>query len=100
VVGSGTLKADFTASTVGVSISPGLLERPGQTVATPLGTLTGSGAITPNSSLFSTTLAGGGYTGGANGGFYGPQAAEVGAAFHITDSNGNAIAGVMLGGKQ
>jgi hypothetical protein len=101
ITGGGTLSANFAAGTINVSLSPALVQQPGQTNFTPITTLTGSGAIASNSGAFSAPLTATGYTGGVNGGFYGPQAAEVGGAFYYSGgSAGSSAAGVLLGKKQ
>jgi len=104
VLGSGTLTANFAASTVDVSLGLKAIEtsRPG-TTPYDLATVTGSGTIGAAGSNpgFTSSLAGGGYSGSLNGVFYGPQAAEVGGAFAITTSGGGMgpIAGVVVGKK-
>jgi hypothetical protein len=101
ITGAGSLSANFAAGMVNLSLSPVLIERPGQTNFTPITTLTGSGAIASTSTTFSAPLTATGYTGGANGAFYGPQAAEVGGAFYYTGGGaGSFAAGTFLGKKQ
>ena len=103
--GTGSLAASFAAGTVDVSlrVQATLVERAGSftNVATiDVATVTGSGTISAavNNPGFSSSLSGGGYSGSINGLFYGPQAAEVGGAFAITNG-GEAIAGVVIGQK-
>ena len=96
--GTGSLTANFAASTVDVSLRLETTEisRP---LAKPyeFATVTGSGTISAVGSNpgFSSTLSGGAYSGSINGLFYGPQASEVGGAFAL---NGP-IAGAVIGRK-
>jgi hypothetical protein len=106
IVGTGTLTADFTAGTVSVSLSPGiddLVDTEGVTSFPPFVTLTGSGTINLTSNGFNFAITGAQYSGQLNGLFYGPQGAEVGAAFtaNPTGSFIGAVqaAGVALGKK-
>jgi hypothetical protein len=104
VSGTGSLTANFAASTVDVSLALQAREisRPGNNLFD-LATVTGSGTIGAAGSnpSFSSNLSGGGYTGSINGRFYGPQATEVGGAFAITRDGvgGGPIAGAVIGKK-
>jgi hypothetical protein len=102
VVGVGTLTANFAAGTVSVSVSPGVNDAnngDGPVSFPPVDTLTGSGTINFTTNSFNFTLTGSQYSGPVNGLFYGPQGAEVGAAFDITATNGVSAAGAALGKK-
>ncbi len=117
IVGVGTLSVDFGAGTANLSLSPASNYNPSQTSYPPFTTLTGSGPInvTGNSFTFSitgtesTTLGSTGtvytgqVTGQVTGLFYGPQGAEVGAAFFVnpvgTFIGAQPAVGVALGIK-
>ena len=101
---TGTLAADFGTGTVSTSLTlrgnPNIGEDfapyvPG-TVA--LGTLTGTGTIGAGSNKYSGTLSGAGMSGGLDGAFFGPGAAETGYSFQVQGGNDRAI-GVFVGKK-
>lgn len=97
--GNGTFTADFAAGKVEMSLTPTARSiSTGATTA--LGTLAGSGSIAGGGSTFASSLAGGGYTGSAQGMFFGPSAAEMGATFTFASANNAATAvGAMVGKK-
>jgi hypothetical protein len=87
VTGQARLIADFAAGTVKTDL---FLNRTGfSTVAGGTGTIQGA--------RFSGNFNDGRYTGAFDGGFFGPQAAEMGLSFTISDTTGQQFAGVGAG---
>jgi hypothetical protein len=62
-------------------------------------TVSGPGTIAAGSSRFTGTLAGGGYSGTFDGGFFGPSAAEMGFGFALASDAQGRIDGVAAGRK-
>ena len=89
-LGSARLVADFANARVQADL---FLNRLGQSTLV----VSGSGAI--SSSRFGGSLAGGGYAGSFDGGFFGPQAAEMGLGYVLTGGDGTQIAGAGAGRK-
>jgi len=85
VSGLAQLAADFGAGTVRADLT---LNRSG------FSTLLVGGNGTISSARFAGNLAGSGFTGTFDGGFFGPQAAEMGFSFIMSDATGQRIAGV------
>ena len=101
--GMGTLTVDFAKGTLSGS---GELEfredyyMAGRPAATANGEFSLSAALSSSANAFTGTLsfAGiGSYTGSLNGGFYGPAAEELGAAFSASDGSGGVATGTILG---
>jgi hypothetical protein len=92
--------ADFGAGTVSTSLN--LAGAPGSNPAGQVanfGSFTGSGAINSGGPGFSGTLTGNGANGVFSGGFFGPQAAEVGFGWQLNGSGFSAV-GLAGGTKQ
>lgn len=97
--GDSDLIADFGAGTVGFTMNP-----IGQNIfdgsIKTFGTLAGNGNINFDASSFSAQNSlGQGYNVTLRGGFYGPQANEIGAIFLLSD-NGGAGSGAIVGKRQ
>lgn len=86
--GTGSLTANFGAGAVQTSLALG-----------GLGTLNGSANISSADATFSGAMAGAGYNGALAGRFFGPAAAEVGAAFTLTNGSTGYIDGYLIGKK-
>jgi hypothetical protein len=95
-----TFGANFAAGTVSTTIAFQGREPGSNGPATVFGNASGTGNITSNGSAFSGILSGVGLTTGSfTGGFFGPQAAEMGYAFFF-DGGGYTAVGTVLGKKQ
>jgi len=102
VFGAGTLTVNFSAGTATLSLSPAVESDTHFSDAplTSIGPLTGTGTINSTNNSFSVSVTSQGLNGTVNGLFYGPQGAEIGAAFTITLTGGGIpIAGGALGKK-
>jgi len=99
LTGTGSLSADFSAGTTSLDLSLGGASVLGGGSRT-LGSFTGSGTISAANSSFSGTLTGASaYSGPYAGRFFGPGAAEAGAAFNLSNGAGGVVTGVIVGKK-
>ncbi len=98
---TGSILANFatgeiaTAMTLRGAVDAGTAQ-PAAATAT-LGAVAGRGSISAGTNLFTGTLAGSGYSGGFEGAFFGPAAAEAGMSFHLSGAAGNGVVGVLVG---
>jgi C-lobe and N-lobe beta barrels of Tf-binding protein B len=96
VQGTGTLTANF--ATGAIKTNGSVTTYFGQPTA--IGSFDGTATISSTTNQFAGTLAfsgGAAYSGNLNGRFYGPAAAEVGAAFSLTGPNGSVATGTITG---
>lgn len=96
---NGTLTADFEKGVIRTSLNlRGTTDVASDAIgAVDLGTLKGTGAIGVDTSRYTGTITGLQMDGSFGGAFYGPNAAETGFAFSLTDNGANTAAGVFVG---
>lgn len=96
---SGSLTADFATGVIRTALNlRGTTDVTSDAIgAVDLGTLKGTGAIGVDTSRYTGTITGLQMDGSFGGAFYGPNAAETGFAFSLTDNGANTAAGVFVG---
>lgn len=100
VTGSGSVSANFAASTLTYQVNP-VSSASATSNAAPrdFGSFNGNGTINSTTAGFTTSeSSSNGYSFGMNGYFYGPGAAELGAAFHLS-GYGATGTGAVVGKK-
>ncbi len=95
--GTGSLSADFAAGSTNVNMSlSGVSAISGASFF--IGSVSGTGRIDAANAAFSGRLASASaYSGAYAGRFFGPGAAEAGAAFNLSNGAGSVVGGVIIG---
>jgi hypothetical protein len=96
VDGTGTLTANFTSGTLGLSAT--MSGTPASGTGINFGTLSGTGSIKSSNASFSASASNATYNMNAAGYFFGPGAVEVGGVFQLRGPQGGNGSGALVGG--